>query len=87
MASSRVRCATVIDSVLKITNEPTKSAIPPKPSRKPRMKLTKPATPDLSSFACSSPERTCVDAGTTCRSSRTSCAGETPSFAATETTL
>ena len=30
----RVRCATVIDSVLKITNAPTKSATPPNPSRK-----------------------------------------------------
>ena len=32
VASSRVRCATVIESVLKITNAPTKSAITPKPS-------------------------------------------------------
>ena len=34
VASSRGRCATVIDSVLKMTNAPTKSATPPKPSRK-----------------------------------------------------
>ena len=34
VASSFVRCATVIESVLKITNAPTKSAIPPKASRK-----------------------------------------------------
>ena len=34
VANSRVRCATVIDSVLKITNAPTNSAIAPKPSRK-----------------------------------------------------
>ena len=33
VANSRVRCATVIDSVLKITNAPTSSAMPPKPSR------------------------------------------------------
>ena len=33
VASSRVRCATVIDSVLKITKEPTNRATPPKPSR------------------------------------------------------
>ena len=32
-ASSRERCATVIDSVLKIVNAPTKIATPPKASR------------------------------------------------------
>ena len=34
VANSRVRWATVIESVLKITNAPTNSAIAPKPSRK-----------------------------------------------------
>ena len=34
VASSFVRCATVIESVLKITKAPTKSAIPPNASRK-----------------------------------------------------
>ena len=34
VANSRVRWATVIDSVLKITNEPTNSAIAPKPRKK-----------------------------------------------------
>ena len=34
VANSRVRWATVIDRVLKITNAPTNSAIAPKPSRK-----------------------------------------------------
>ena len=34
VASSFVRCATVIESVLKMTNAPTKSAIPPNASRK-----------------------------------------------------
>ena len=34
VANSRVRWATVIESVLKITNEPTKSAIPANASRK-----------------------------------------------------
>ncbi len=34
VANSRVRWATVIDRVLKITNAPTNSAMPPKPSRK-----------------------------------------------------
>jgi hypothetical protein len=34
VASSRVRCATVIESVLKMTKAPTKRAIAPKVSRK-----------------------------------------------------
>ena len=34
VANSRVRWATVIDRVLKITNAPTNSAMAPKPSRK-----------------------------------------------------
>ena len=34
VANSRERWATVIESVLKITNAPTNSAMPPKPSRK-----------------------------------------------------
>ena len=34
VANSRVRCATVIDSVLKITNAPTKSATTANASRK-----------------------------------------------------
>jgi hypothetical protein len=34
VANSRMRCATVIDSVLKMTNAPTKSATPANESRK-----------------------------------------------------
>ena len=34
VANSRVRWATVIDRVLKITNDPTNSAIAPKPRKK-----------------------------------------------------
>jgi hypothetical protein len=34
VANSRVRCATVIESVLKMTNAPTKSAMPANESRK-----------------------------------------------------
>ena len=34
VANSRERWATVIESVLRITNAPTNSAMPPKPSRK-----------------------------------------------------
>jgi hypothetical protein len=39
VANSRTRCASVIDSVLKITNEPTISAIAAKASRKYWMNL------------------------------------------------
>ena len=39
VANSRVRCAIVIESVFAITNAPTKSAIPPKASRKSWRKL------------------------------------------------
>jgi hypothetical protein len=76
----------VIERVLKITKAPTKSAIPPKPSRKPRMKLMKLATPFLSSFACSFAVRTCAAAGTSRSSSDTSRSAEMPGFAATEMT-
>ena len=38
VANSRIRCAIVIESEFAITNEPTKSAIPPNASRKPRRK-------------------------------------------------
>ena len=34
VANSRVRCATVIENVLKMTNAPTKRAMPAKASRK-----------------------------------------------------
>ena len=34
VANSRIRCATVIESVLKMTNAPTKSAMPANESRK-----------------------------------------------------
>ena len=34
VANSRVRCATVIESVLKMTKAPTKRAMPAKASRK-----------------------------------------------------
>ena len=84
VASSRVRCATVIESVLKITKAPTNSAIPPKPSRKPRMKLMKLETPFLSSSACCFAVRTCAACGTLSLRSETSVASETPGFAATE---
>ena len=40
-ANSRVRCATVIENVLKMMNAPTKSAIPANASRKNLMNVTK----------------------------------------------
>ena len=58
VANSRARCATVIAIVLKMTNEPTKSAMPAKASKRYWMKLI----PDVMSFAsllpCSPPVRT-----------------------------
>ena len=87
VASSRTRCAIVIDSVLKMTNAPTKSAMPPKASRKPRMKAMKVSIPFLSSAACSSAVRTSALAGTASRSAATSVASETPSFAATDSVV
>jgi hypothetical protein len=73
----------VIESVLKITNAPTKSAIPPKPSRKPRITDRNVCTFFLSAFACSSPVLTCTPPGTTRSIRLTSCDCETPCFAAT----
>ena len=84
VASSRVRWAIVIESVLKITNAPTKSAIPPKPSRKPRMNERNEFTFFWSALACSSAVLTWTLPGTAERSSRTSRSFETPGFAATE---
>ena len=69
MASSRVRWAIVIESVLKITNAPTKSAIPPKPSRKPRMNERNEFTFFWSALACSSAVLTWTLPGTAERSS------------------
>ncbi len=81
VASSRVRCAIVIDSEFAITNEPTKSAIPPNASRKSCRKLRKLSVSFASSRACPCPVRTCVPAGRTFRISAASCAGVTPGFA------
>ena len=86
VANSRVRWATVIDRVLKITKPPTSSAIAPKPSSTLRII----AIPSLTSFAAS---LACLSLSFTCRSGEssgliacTSCAGVVPFFAATEIT-
>jgi hypothetical protein len=84
VANSRVRCAIVIESVLKITNAPTKSAIPAKASRKYFRKLSPWVTWFASDCAWSVDVSTCADAGSSGLISRTSCSAATPLFAATE---
>ncbi len=84
VANSRVRCATVIESVLKMTNAPTKSAMPANESRKYRMNLVN-STDSRSSSVCSAAERTVTwSAGSVSLSSATSASGVVPSAAATE---
>ena len=83
VANSRVRWATVIEKVLKITKAPTKSAMPANDSRKYRMKLVN-STDSRSLDACWSPVRTVTPEPSASRISLWSCAGVTPSFAATE---
>ena len=60
-ANSRVRCATVIENVLKMMNAPTKSAIPAKASRKTLMNVTKPFRPAKSNGSASFAVCTFVD--------------------------
>ena len=83
VANSRVRWATVIDRVLKITNAPTNSAMPPKPSRKIR---TKPR-PSLVSLAASlaswEASLTSTLAGASCPTASRSWDSEVPSAAVT----
>ena len=83
VASSRMRWASVIESVLKITNAPTPSAMKPNPSRKYWTNLLCSWVSFALASACCCPVLTCAAAGTIGRSSRTSCSGETPSRAAT----
>ena len=84
IASSRERCATVIDSALKMMNAPTKIATIPKASTNPWRKLT-------NDFSPSSVKRSCLAAvstlywGSDLASVARSCAGATPGFAATST--
>ena len=85
VASSRIRCATVIEIVLKMTNAPTKSATPPKPSRIFWMIPTKP-TSFVSCFTCAVTVRTCAVGGSSGRISAASLEDETFPFAATRTT-
>ena len=67
VANSRVRCAIVIESEFAITKLPTKSAMPPNASRKPRRNEMNESVSLASSAACWAPVRTCAFAGMTDR--------------------
>ncbi len=84
VANSRVRWATVIDRVLKITNAPTNSAIAPKPSRKRRSAFTMTFVSCASAAACCSASLTSRLGGTSGRTARSSSSVEVPSFALIE---
>ena len=84
VANSRVRWATVIDSVLKMTNAPTNRATPPKPSRKYVMNAIPSFVSAASAEACAAPVCTSAVAGTRGSSACTSSSGEVPCVAATE---
>jgi hypothetical protein len=84
VANSRVRCATVMLSVLKITKAPTNSAIAPKASRNQRMKSTASETSFPSLSARASPLWTCAAAGRSGRTCAISASVETPGRAAIE---
>ena len=84
VANSRVRWATVIDRVLKITNAPTSSAMPPKPSSTMRIIDMPSLRFFASSLACAALSLTWRLAGRSGLIACTSCAGDVPFFAATE---
>ena len=81
VANSRVRWATVIDRVLKITNAPTSSAIAPKPSRKYLMIDIDLSSSAASSSACLALSLTCSVPGTSGATALTSSFADVP-FAA-----
>ena len=85
VANSRVRWATVIDSVLKITNAPTSSAMPAKPSSTLRIMPMPSLTSAASSFACLALSLTSRLPGTICLTASTSSVADVPGFAAIET--
>ena len=84
VANSRVRWATVIERVLKITNAPTKSEIPANASRKYWMKFVNSLTSSLSSLASAVADRTCALSGSVGPIDVMSCCGVVPSSPATE---
>ena len=82
VASSRVRWAIVIESVLAITKLPTNSATPPNASRK-SLKMFRKAFVSLVCFrACACPVRTCALTGKSGRISLSSRAEPTPGLPA-----
>ena len=79
--SSRVRCAIVIEKLLKIMNAPTNSDTPANTSRIVLRKLSPDFVSDESLAACSAPVRTVTVPGSACCTRGTSACGVTP-FAA-----
>ena len=84
VANSRVRWATVIDSVLKITNAPTSSATAPKPSRKYLMIDIELVELPASSLACLALSLTCRVPGTSGATALTSSFDDVPFAAESE---
>ena len=84
VANSRVRWATVIESVLKITNAPTSRAIAPKPSRNSRIFCMPSFSSAASSLACLALSLTSRLAGTRGWIALTSSLADVPCFAAIE---
>ena len=84
VANSRERWATVIESVLRITNAPTNSAMPAKPSRKYEMNFRLSLTSLESAAAWASPVLTSAVLGSSGWIASASCSGVVPSAAFTE---
>ena len=82
VASSRVRCAIVIESVFAITKVPTKRATPPNASRKSLMIERKPFVSLVACAACPAAVRTSAVGGRIGLISFTSCCGLVPFVAA-----
>jgi len=83
VASSRIRCATVMPIVFAITKMPTKSATKPKASRKYSRMLRKPFVSFAACFASCWPVRTCAVCGSSGRIWATSWVGVTFGLPAT----
>ena len=83
VASSRVRWAIVIERELAMTNEPTKSAMPPNASRKPCKNVMNSLVSSASACACWAPVLTCVPGGRISSICDTSSASVASGFAAT----
>ncbi len=83
IANSRVRCATVIEKVLKIRNEATKSATPAKIRSAVFRKPMNSPTSSRWESTFSSPVSACTEGGRDSERPAASCSGVTPSSAAT----